>query len=172
MQTHFLLSVSSDDKPGVVERLSSAIQSCGGNWLESRLANLRGKFVGMIWVSVPNAQGDELKATLAELSKEGISVQIDTSELRGVDNDHSLIAFSVIGPDRTGIVMEISLALSANGINLEELETNLSSAPYSGEAIIEAKGSLSVSDSTDTNSLIEQLTTIADNLGLDLDIEA
>lgn len=171
MLKHLLLSVSSEDKPGVVEKLSSAIESCGGNWLESRLANLRGRFVGVIWVSLSTADADSLQAALQQLRDQGITVNIDDSDSSDTVSAKNLRQFSIIGPDRPGIVKEVSLALSAHGINLEELETNLSSAPYSGEPIFEASGVLSVAENTQLSELKNRLGDIADELGLDLSLD-
>ena len=51
--TNFLvLTVISDDKPGVVETLAKTITEHGGNWLECRMSHLAGKFAGILRVSV------------------------------------------------------------------------------------------------------------------------
>lgn len=171
MNKHLLLSVSSEDKPGVVEKLSAAIESCGGNWLESRLANLRGKFVGVIWVNLSEDKSEALATRLSALQNDGILVQVDDSNAPHAQSDRKVLAFSIVGPDRTGIVKEVSLALSSKGINLEELETNLSSAPYSGEPIFEARGELSVPDEISASEVKDRLADIADELGMDLDLE-
>jgi len=171
MHKHLLLSVSCEDKPGVVEKLSAIIESCKGSWLESRLANLRGKFVGVIWISLPAQQQIELTKALQGLLSEGIQVQLDDKHENLAPQNQSSLPFSIIGPDRIGIVKEVSLALSSNGINLEELETNLSSAPYSGDPIFEAKGHISAPQNTSLADLKDRLEDIADKLGLDLDID-
>ena len=170
MRKQLLLSVSSDDKPGVVEKLSTAVQLCNGNWLESRLANLRGKFVGMIWVDLSEDHIEPLKSALRNLEQQGIQVSIDDSLSSTSQEKQTLLNFSMLGPDRSGIIKELSLALSSKGINLEELETELSSAPYSGDPIFEARGQLSAQEATSINQLKERLIAVADELGMDLDL--
>ena len=173
MQAHLLLSVSSQDKPGVVEAISSVIEGCGGSWLESRLAHLSGKFVGVIRVRIDESRRAELQGTLQELSISGISISVETQdEARGHAENNNIVAkFSAIGPDRVGIVKEISSAFVRKGINVEELETNLSSMPYSGEPIFEATGLISVPGSVDIKELHEKLDAIANDLGLSLELE-
>lgn len=171
MQSHLLLTVSSQDKPGVVESLSSAIESCGGNWLESRLAHLAGKFVGVIHVGVDKQQIDELKASLAKLKENGIDVSVEMPvEVSSVGGQFTKAKFSAVGPDRTGIVKEISSAFVQRGINVEELETKLSSMPYSGSPIFEAQGMLSVPSNTNMKQLMDKMDAIANDLGLDLEL--
>ena len=47
MQTSFIITFIGDDRPGLVEQLSAAIEQSGGNWLESRMSHLAGKFAGI-----------------------------------------------------------------------------------------------------------------------------
>jgi len=172
MQKHLLLSVTSEDKPGVVEKLSSTIEACGGNWLESRLANLRGRFVGMIWVEIPESRDGELSAALGQLSGEGINVDAEDDQSIDTPPPQRLLAFYVVGPDRSGIIKEVSQALSASGINVESLETSLISAAYSGEPIFEARGEVSAPPEIDLADIEEKLITISDELGLTIDLES
>ena len=173
MQSHLILSVSSTDKPGVIESLSSAIEACGGSWQESRLAHLAGKFVGVILIDIDEHQTDRLRSKLEQLGQSGIAVNVETtSEPSAESQGLKKAKFSAIGPDRIGIVKEISSAFVRKGINVEELETNLSSMPYSGEPIFEAQGLISLPNGTDFKQLLDKLDAIANDLGLDLDLEA
>lgn len=47
MSTFLVLTVIADDKPGIVEQLAATITEHGGNWLESRMAQMAGKFAGI-----------------------------------------------------------------------------------------------------------------------------
>ncbi len=68
MTTQFLvLTVLGEDKPGLVESLSQMIAAHGGNWLESRMSRLAGKFAGILRASVPKANADALSKALQGL---------------------------------------------------------------------------------------------------------
>jgi glycine cleavage system regulatory protein len=67
MNQHLVLTVIGDDRPGLVGELSAAISKHGGNWLESSMAQLAGKFAGIVEVSVDAAQADALGKTLGHL---------------------------------------------------------------------------------------------------------
>ena len=68
MTTNLVLTVIGDDKPGLVEALSQAIANNSGNWLESSMSHLAGKFAGILRVSVADAEADKLIAALQGLS--------------------------------------------------------------------------------------------------------
>ena len=60
MTTHLVLTVIADDKPGLVESLSQIIASNSGNWLESSMSQLAGKFAGILRVSVDDDRAENL----------------------------------------------------------------------------------------------------------------
>ncbi|WP_370981448.1 glycine cleavage system protein R [Agaribacterium sp. ZY112] len=171
MQIHYILSVTSNDKPGVVEAISSAVESCEASWLESHLAHLCGKFVGVIRIRTDQSKATLLEQKLSELSEDGIHISLEA--LAEASNKISLVnaKFTAVGPDRVGIIKEISSAFSSHQINVEELESTLSSMPYSGEPIFEAQGLLSLPADFELRVLHEAMDSIANDLGLDLDIE-
>ncbi len=69
MSTYLVLTVIGDDKPGLVELLSDVIARHQGNWLESSMAQLAGKFAGILKVSVDEQSAEALIADLKRLDK-------------------------------------------------------------------------------------------------------
>ena len=67
MKTNLVITVMADDKPGLVESLSQTISSNSGNWLESSMSQLAGKFAGILRVSVENDKADKLVEDLKGL---------------------------------------------------------------------------------------------------------
>ncbi|MFL0808814.1 MAG: cellulose-binding protein [Agarilytica sp.] len=170
MNSHILVSVISDDKPGVVEAIAESISKLGGNWLESKLSQLSGKFAGVIRVSIAAESRRELETALFALESQGIWVKCeqlsDSKETRASQQAY----VHVLGPDRPGIVRELSKALVQRDINLAELETSLSSMPYSGDPLFEAKGVLQIPEASELSDLHTSLDEIADNLALDISL--
>ncbi len=171
MTEHLIISVISDDKPGVVKALANAISTQGGNWLESRLSQLAGKFAGVIRVAVDTQEKDSLCQALAGLSAQGIKVVVDSADDKAITATGKSAAFTAMGPDRPGIVYEISQAFAHYHINVEELNTHYSSVPYSGEPMFEAEGTLTVPEEADWDRLLDQLDEIGDMLAVDIKIE-
>ena len=172
MNVQLVLTVVSEDKPGVVEAIAKTVADNSGNWLESRLAQLAGKFAGVVNINVPKNTIVPLKQALTQLEKSGIIVHIDElSDNQKVQTSAIVATFSAIGPDRPGIVRELSQALVEKSINVMSIETELSSMPYSGEPLFQATGQLSIPEENDLLQLREKFDEIADHLALDVSIK-
>ena len=52
MTTYLVLTIIGEDRPGIVESLAEIISDYSGNWLESSMSQLAGKFAGILRVSV------------------------------------------------------------------------------------------------------------------------
>ena len=171
METSYIITFIGDDRPGLVEQLSSVIEKNQGNWHESRLSQLAGKFAGLISISLPTASGDALREDLKALSSSGLSVRVTPAIAASASADGATISLSVLGPDRLGIVREISRALTQHQINVVEMESVVESAPMSGEALFRANISAQIIKGTDMVELQEKLDEIANEMTLDIDLD-
>jgi glycine cleavage system regulatory protein len=82
-----------------------------------------------------------------------------------------LLHLDLVGHDRPGIVREITSALAARGVNVEELATEVVSAPMSGETLFQAHATLSLPQDCDPAALRGDLERIAANLMVDLTLD-
>jgi glycine cleavage system regulatory protein len=181
VQTSFIVTFIGDDRPGLVEQLSAVIEKNKGNWQESRLSQLGGKFAGLILVALPADGGPSLEADLAALAARGISVRVTPTETiadaRGAQATVAAsapgrgIALSVIGPDRRGIVREIARALAQRQINVLEMTSDVQSAPMSAELIFTARIAAWIPEATNLDELRASLDEIADHMTLEIDLE-
>lgn len=171
MQTQLVLTIISDDKPGVVELLAQTITKHQGNWLESRMAHLAGKFAGILQVAVDRENEAALREALGNLGDQGLKIVVE-SAAETIKPTGKEFQFSVVGNDRPGIVFEIAQAFASRHINMRELETACSSMPWSGEPMFEATGLIQVPKSVDMDELYEQLDIIADELAVDVRLES
>ncbi|MFV8783188.1 glycine cleavage system protein R [Microbulbifer sp. SA54] len=170
MQQHFVISIISDDKPGVVEMLSAAVAENGGNWEDSRMAHFAGKFAGILRVSVAAEGSERLKEALQNLAGPDFKLQIEDALAVAADSRQTLY-LKLVGSDRPGIVREISRALAARRINMESLDTRYSSTPWSGEPLFTAECTISVAEDVSIDGLHDELDEIADELGVEIDCE-
>jgi glycine cleavage system regulatory protein len=171
VNTQLVLTVLCDDRPGVVELLAHTISKHHGNWLESRMAHLAGKFAGILQVGIADTYQAELRAALNQLADKGLKIVIEDAVTISKP-DCREFNFSVVGNDRPGIVREIAQAFAARHINMGELETACSSMPWSGEPLFEATGVIEVPKSVDMNELYDYLDKIADDLAVDIRLES
>jgi len=165
-----VITLLSNDQPGVVQQLAELISLHEGNWLESRMSQLAGKFAGILKVSINREQVTALTTSLNTLSEHGIQILIDNTTEETPASNGKVLTFEVAGADRVGIVSEISHAFSEKGINIDELETWCSSIPWSGDPLFKATGALLAPLDINTEKLLEHLDNIENTLGVDISL--
>jgi glycine cleavage system regulatory protein len=159
-----VITLIGPDRPGVVESVAEPIAAQGGSWLESRMAHLAGMFAGILRVEVPAENVGALTATLAGLARRGLRVVVEASEREGLAPARRLMDLDLLGTDRPGIVREISHLLAAHGVNIEELATDRTVAPMSGETLFRARSRVRVPAGADVPGLRAQLEKLASDL--------
>lgn len=171
LTTYLVLTVLGDDRPGLVESLSEVIAAHAGNWLESRMAHLAGKFAGILRASVPQANADALTNALQELESHGLRMIVEWSTSDEPVQDYRWLRLDLIGHDRPGIIRDISRSLAWRGINIDELNTEYMSAPMSGDMLFKATAQLRVPLEVAITELQENLETLAHDLMIDIILE-
>src|SRR5512139_2225326 len=139
-----VLTVIGDDRSGLVSALSGVIADHGGSWERSQMARLAGKFAGIVVVAVPDARADALIHELGPLEAQGL---LEITVERGIEEappagDATRLNLALVGADRPGIVHDISRALAAQQVSIEELHTATREAPMVGGMLFEATATL------------------------------
>lgn len=164
---NFVITFISDDRPGLVENLSSIIHQHQGNWLESKMAQLSGKFTGIIEISLPSSESEAFTQALASLDAQGISVLIEAVDNNTIQHSGHSGDVTILGLDRPGIVNEISTALAAHHINVEQFHSYVEPAPMSAEPLFKADVLVSIPSNTNIEELDEKLEAISQNLDIE-----
>lgn len=172
MNTSIVLTVVSDDRPGIVEALSDVLAGHGGNWMESSMLSLAGKFAGILLAEVPSENEEGFVAALAALDADGIKVLTETSSGAKQDEDDHYVSLELVGQDRPGIVHEITEVLARHAVNVQELETTVQSASMSGERLFLAHAKVFIPCGADVGSLQDELEALANELMVDLSLES
>jgi glycine cleavage system regulatory protein len=171
MQVPLVMTVIGKDRPGLVESIARLVAKHGGNWLESRMCRLGGEFAGILQIHVESAQEQALKAELQALQAQGLTVVVCASP-GGPEESHGRMAvLELVGQDRPGIVREISHALARQGINVEELATECTSAPMSGEMLFKANARLRIPATCPLPELRQELEHLGGNLLVEVSLE-
>ena len=171
MPSCLVLTIIGPDRPGLVESLSQVVADHDGNWLESRMSHLAGMFAGILRVAVPEARVDALRGALGELQARGLRIIVETSDAVDAGVDSRLLRLALIGNDRPGIVREIAHALAERGVNVEELDTELVSAPMSGEPLFKATALLRAPAALSLDELSDRLEELAHDLVVELSLD-
>lgn len=163
-----ILTLLGADRPGLVEAVADTVARLGGNWLESRMAHLGGKFAGILRLQVPADTVPRLRESLEALAGDDLRIVIESDEAEPPVRPQRILELELVGLDRAGIVRDISRVLVASGANVEEITTDCSSAPMSGETLFRARIRAAVPVAADLAKLRADLERFATDLIVEL----
>lgn len=171
--TTLVLTVVGDDRVGLVKALADIVSSNGGNWERSHLAELAGTFAGVVVVSVPDRQTDQLRAALAPLT--GL---LDVSvRSAAADGDRAptpaptrQVRLELLGNDRPGIVAAVSGILADHGLAVADLQTATREAPMAGGVLFEARAVVTVGPEVSLDGVRSALEELATEILVDLSV--
>jgi len=167
MNTYLVLTVIADDKPGLVETLAEVIADHKGNWLESSMSQLAGKFAGILRVSVATGDAQTLIDALSSLPAE-LKLVVEQAETEELADEPTTVDLNLVGNDRPGIIREISHALAMLSVNVKQLSSHCEPAPMSGDVLFRAQAVLQVPREISLESLQGELEQLADDLIVEL----
>jgi glycine cleavage system regulatory protein len=171
MSKFLVLTIIADDKPGIVETLAATIADQSGNWLESRMSHMAGKFAGILRISIAAEKADSLQASLSALVSQGINVSVEISAEAGDSVATKDLTLNLVGNDRPGIVKEVSQALAKMGVNVLELTTSCESAPMSADVLFKTEAHLRVPQGFDSDVLTYALEAISNDLMVEITLD-
>ena len=167
--TAVILTVVGSDRPGLTQRLADAVLAAGGNWLESHLATLGGRYVGSVLVELPEAAVAKLDAAVRAIDADGLHVTLvaadEPAPVRG-----ERLAIELVGQDRPGIVREVTSALAAIGVNIEEFESAAESGSWSGERLFRAAALLRLPEGVDEPAVRDALEAVSGDIMVDFSV--
>ena len=171
MQVSLVLTVLSDDKPGLVQSISEVLVQHNANWTESRMVNLGAKFAGLLQATVEQDKLAALKADLQSLHESSKRINILVEEVSAsdvVNKPVEELKLEVLGQDMPGIVNRISEALLALNVNVEELNTEQRSAPMSAETLFYAEITMGLPEGVSADDVQDALEGLSAELMVDL----
>lgn len=166
-----VLTVVADDHPGIVEDLSDALATHDGNWTESSMMTLAGKFAGILLAEVPEARADSFLRVLDSLEAGGLQIVAQRSDSPAHPPDGKEYSIELVGQDHPGIVHDITEVLAGLGINVVELETTVQSASMSGEKLFIAHARILVPEDVAPERLRQEMEQLANELMVDIELE-
>lgn len=169
--TTLVLTVIGDDKSGLVNALAAVVTDHGGNWDRSQMARLGGKFAGIVMITVPDTAASALLADLEPLEHDGLlDITVETAHPEAGSGPSIELLLDVVGLDRPGIVNDVSHALAARQVSIEELQTETVSAPMAGGTLFRASARLRAPATTSIDELRSVLHDLANELLIEIDL--
>ncbi|TAG08222.1 MAG: glycine cleavage system protein R [Verrucomicrobia bacterium] len=167
MKCHVVLTLLGDDQPGLVHAMADLVTNHGGNWLESRMANMAGQFAGLARIECEEQTVGELMHSLRESLPSMTFFHHQTLALQ--HDDLKEYQLEVLGLDRKGIVREMTAAIARAGGNIESLETRLESAPMTGQWMFRAQVILSVPEAISPSAVRMAIESLGGDLTVEMD---
>lgn len=169
MTTRIILTVIGSDRPGLTQALADAVLAAGGNWLESHLSRLGGKYVGSVLVELEPGGLAVLEQEVRKVDATGMQVAIVFA------GDEPAIAvrgmvLELVGQDRPGIVREVTAVLAGLGVNIDSFSSGTENSAWSGEQLFRARAELTLPEGTDADRVREALEGISGEIMVDFTI--
>ena len=121
------------DRVGIVDDIAGFLTGLGHNIEESRMALLGGEFAGIVLVSGDESAVDRLVHEADSFgARAGLTVRVvgtDNPPNDRADPPYRLSAYSL---DTPGLVHAVSSVLRDLSINIEDLESYVTAAPWTG----------------------------------------
>jgi glycine cleavage system regulatory protein len=169
MPESLIVSFIGDDRPGIVQVIADVVARHGGSWQESRMSGLGGYFSGTVRILINSDCLESLDQGLQAL--EGLTFIIRPIIQESPDKPTQKMKLDIVGPDRPGILQDVTSQLVGHGINVVEMETEVRPASMSGELNFIADALVEVPSGIDVESLDKQLNAVASSLGVDILLE-
>lgn len=171
MNNSIVLTVICQDRPGIVQSVSSVLKKHGGNWTQSSMSTLAGQFAGILLASVPESRADACLKDLRDLEDQGIHITAeicDDDVGGGTINQYTL---ELVGNDHPGIVHDITRLLTRHNISVQGLDTYVESGSMAGGSIFRARAQLQVPESVDIEALESQMEELANDLMVEINFD-
>ena len=170
MQQQYVITFAGVDRTGLVETLADLVKAHGGDWQQSELTRLGGAFAGVILVFVSDEGFNALDQAVQTSGNTDLSIHLTraTAEPHIEPN----LRLTLTGPDRPGIVYEITHELAELQINILHFSSHVQSGAWSGEALFIADLETRTPADLDLDELRDRLDAIEEKMTLEIDIEA
>jgi glycine cleavage system transcriptional repressor len=169
MKGFAILTAIGTDRVGIVDDLTTSILDKHCNIEESRMAVLGGEFAVMLLLSGAAENIESLIKETTRLAQE-LDLHISMKKTVSPKADPHMRPYAIesVSLDTPGIVHSITALLRRNGINIENLETDTTAAPWTGAPMFVMRGRVNIPPEVSLAALREELETLEAEQNLDV----
>ena len=169
MKGYALLTAVGADRVGIVDDLTSLILDRKCNVEESRMSVLGGEFAIILLFSGDEAGVGKLLEELPARGIElGLTVSVKETVAPRADSQARPYLLESVSLDTPGIVHSVTSLLRRYQVNIEDLETDTTPAPWTGAPLFSMRARLSVPGGTPVARLREELEDLEAETNLDV----
>ena len=170
MQQQYVITFAGADRTGLVETLADLVKAHDGDWQQSELTRLGGAFAGVILVSVSTEGFEALDQAVQTGGHTNLSIHLTRATAEPAIEPN--LRLTLTGPDRPGIVYEITHELAELQINILHFSSHVQSGAWSGEALFFADLETRTPANLDLDELRDRLDAVEEKMTLEIDIES
>ena len=170
MKQQYVITFAGADRTGLVETLADMVVAHGGDWQQSELTRLGGAFAGAILINVSESGFKNLSSAIEANYTDDLVVSLTAVDASPRHEPN--LYLTLTGPNRAGIVYEVTHELSDSDINILQLSSRVENAAWSGGDLFIAELTTRAPESLDIGELRERLDQLENKMTLDIDIEA
>jgi glycine cleavage system transcriptional repressor len=171
-QHKLVISAITQDRPGIVNKISQFVTDAQCNIEDSRMMVLGGSFAILMMVSGSEAAIKKLQNQEPALSKAlGSSVQMQITADRAVNEQARPYYIEVVALDHQGIVRELSEFVASRNINIESMNTETYAAPHTGSTMFRLEMIVNIPVAIRMSEFRNSLADFCDQKNLDMQIE-
>ena len=167
-----IVSAIGRDRPGLVGEFTKFALDRGLSLADARMLNMQGQFAMIVAVVGESPAIARLREELSGFASTlGLTVAwapeaADWKPTKGLP-----FRLRVYSLDQPGIVHRVSSLLHRHGVNIEELESSLESAPFMGSPVFTMEIVMLVPKAVSVKDLRRELEELGDKLNCDVDID-
>ncbi len=171
MSRPYVISVMSHDRVGIIADVTGAIKQLHGNLEDMSQTVMKGYFTMLLLADFPGDVNEkQLKAALHAVK--GLSsfeigllpYEPPTQDNQTLTNSNDLYVITASGPDRVGLVAELTEYLRLKNINIIDLATRCEQSTYTMMLLVK------LPDGTDVAKLKKGLQIAMETFGLSVEI--
>ncbi|MBI5544062.1 MAG: glycine cleavage system protein R [Deltaproteobacteria bacterium] len=170
MSDYAVLTAIGEDRPGLVDAISSFILQSGCNIEDSRMAILGGEFAMLILLSGEGPAVERVQAGAADAGhKVHLTVQVRRTRSTGESLRRDVLPYRIAAYslDHPGIVQRVAHYLAEKRINIRAMETHVKPAPHSGQPLFSLEAVVDVPAGESVAELRRGLTAIGAEENID-----
>ena len=169
MRGFAILTAIGSDRVGIVDDLTTSILEKRCNIEESRMAVLGGEFAVMLLLS---GAREDIEALITEAEKIAgeLDLHISMKPTVAPKTKPQMRPYLIesVSLDTPGIVHAVTALLHRHGINIESLEADTTSAPWTGAPMFVMRARISIPPEVSLATLREEIETLETEQNLDI----
>ncbi len=171
-KSYLVLTALGSDRVGIADDLAALVQEHEGSIEDSRMAVLGGEFAAMLLVEIEPEAADNLESRLKEgEGRLGLSLRlVRTTAPAGMPGGRPYV-LEAVALDAPGIVKGLTAVLRRHGVNIEDLETLVSSAPFTGAPLFRLRSRVIIPPGVSLPALRHELAAAEEERDMDVRLE-